>query len=429
MPTLTRPQAQFLQLPQKFRAYVGGFGSGKTWVGSTAICEGIWAHPRVNQGYFAPTYPQIRDIFYPTIEEVAATMGLRVKINQSNKEVHFYEGLKKYRGTVICRSMDAPETIVGFKIGNALIDELDVMKQEKARLAWRKIIARMRYNIAGLRNGIDVATTPEGYRFVYDQFYKQPSEKPELRGMYGLIQSSTYENARFLPADYIPSLLASYPAQLVDAYLNGQFVNLTSGAVYPDFSRKLNHTDALIEAGEPLHVGADFNVYNCTATIGVIRNDRPLILDEITGVRDTPQLAAMLAERYKRQGHHVTVYPDASGQAHKTVNATLSDLQIIKDAGFIIRAGSVNPAVKDRIAAVNAQVCNANGDRRLLVNTSKCPVLTECLEQQVYDKNGEPDKTQGKDHSPDTLGYFVHFCWPIVKPVAAHGSRIIHMER
>jgi hypothetical protein len=43
---------------------------------------GLWRHlqrdvgaPKINQGYFAPTYPQIRDIFYPTIEEVAFDWG------------------------------------------------------------------------------------------------------------------------------------------------------------------------------------------------------------------------------------------------------------------------------------------------------------------------------------------------------------------
>ncbi|MGT2495016.1 terminase large subunit domain-containing protein [Cupriavidus basilensis] len=50
--------------------------SGKTWVGCTSICQHFWQWPKINQGYFAPTYPQIRDIFYPTMDEVAATMGL-----------------------------------------------------------------------------------------------------------------------------------------------------------------------------------------------------------------------------------------------------------------------------------------------------------------------------------------------------------------
>jgi hypothetical protein len=428
MPTLTRPQAEFLGLPQKFRAYVGGYGSGKTWVGCTAQCQGFWAHPRVNQGYFAPSYPQIRDIFYPTIEEVAFEMGLGIKLNQGNKEVHFFEG-RKYRGTTICRSMDAPEQIVGFKIGQALIDELDVMKPEKAQLAWRKIAARMRYKKEGLRNGIDVTTTPEGFRFVYEQFYKKPLQEADLRKMYGLIQASTYENEIFLPEDYIPSLLATYPPQLISAYLDGQFVNLVSGAVYPDFSRVHNHTDAEILAGEPLHIGADFNVYNCTAAIGVIRDNQPMVLDELTGVRDTPALAKLLVDRYKAKGHHITVYPDASGQGHKSVNAALSDLQILTDAGLTLCVNSTNPAVKDRLAAMNGVILNAAGERRLLINTRKAPVLTECLEQQVYDKNGEPDKSQGKDHSPDACGYFVTYRWPAVRPVRTKTVQMVHMNR
>ncbi|WP_250206335.1 terminase large subunit domain-containing protein, partial [Escherichia coli] len=91
-PTLNVPQARFLSMPHKFKAYIAGFGSGKTWVGCGGICKGIWEHPGINQGYFAPTYPQIRDIFYPTVEEVAADWGLNVKINEGNKEVHFYYG-------------------------------------------------------------------------------------------------------------------------------------------------------------------------------------------------------------------------------------------------------------------------------------------------------------------------------------------------
>lgn len=194
MPSLNVPQSQFLAMDHKFRAYVAGFGSGKTWVGCGGLMQHFWEFPRINAGYFAPTYPQIRDIFYPTIEEVAFDWGLSVNINESNKEVHVFEG-RKSRGTIICRSMEKPETIIGFKIGKALCDELDVLKAEKAQNAWRKIIARMRYNVDGLRNGVDVTTTPEGFKFVYDQFVKQIAAKPELATLYGLIQASTFDNS------------------------------------------------------------------------------------------------------------------------------------------------------------------------------------------------------------------------------------------
>ncbi len=414
--TLNIPQASFLQMPHKFRAYVAGFGSGKTWVGCTAIAEHFWEWPGINQGYFAPTYPHIRDIFYETMEEVAFIMGLRVVINQANHEVAAYEG-RKYRGTVICRSMEHPQKIVGFKIGHALIDELDVMPLIKAEMAWRKIIARMRYKVPGLKNGVDVTTTPEGFKFVYQQFVKQLSEKPALREMYGLIQASTYDNALNLPDDYIPSLRESYPPQLINAYLRGKFVNLTSGSVYPDFDRVLNHTDDALQEGEPLHVGMDFNVLKMAAVGYVIRDGEPRAVTELTEVRDTPAMAKLLKERFKDKGHHVKIYPDASGQNTSSKNASESDLSILKSYGFQIEVNSTNPAVKDRLNSVNALILNDQGKRRLKVNTRLCPVFTEALEQQPYDKNGEPDKTTGHDHVNDAGGYPLVKMFPIVKRV------------
>lgn len=414
--TLNIPQASFLQMPHKFRAYVAGFGSGKTWVGCTAIAEHFWEWPGINQGYFAPTYPHIRDIFYETMEEVAFIMGLRVVINQANHEVAAYEG-RKYRGTVICRSMEHPQKIVGFKIGHALIDELDVMPLIKAEMAWRKIIARMRYKVPGLKNGVDVTTTPEGFKFVYQQFVKQLSEKPALREMYGLIQASTYDNALNLPDDYIPSLRESYPPQLINAYLRGKFVNLTSGSVYPEFDRVKNHTDESLAEGEPLHVGMDFNVLKMAAVGYVIRDGEPRAVTELTEVRDTPAMAKLLKERFKDKGHHVKIYPDASGQNTSSKNASESDLSILKSYGFQIEVNSTNPAVKDRLNSVNALILNDQGKRRLKVNTRLCPVFTEALEQQPYDKNGEPDKTTGHDHVNDAGGYPLVKMFPIVKRV------------
>jgi len=259
MPSLNVPQASFLRMENKFRGFVAGFGSGKTWVGCAALCKHVWEWPRIDSGYFAPTYPQIRDIFFPTIEEVAFDWGLKVKTKESDKEVEFYSG-GQYRSTTICRSMEKPQTIVGFKIGHALVDELDVLPALKAEHAWRKIIARMRYNVPGLKNGVDVTTTPEGFKFVYQQFVKQLREKPALQGMYGLVQASTFDNELNLPPDYIPSLMESYPAQLILAYLNGQFVNLNAGSIYHAYDRKLNSCFDTVEPGEPLFIGMDFRM-------------------------------------------------------------------------------------------------------------------------------------------------------------------------
>ncbi|MCP6691347.1 terminase large subunit domain-containing protein [Pseudomonas donghuensis] len=421
MPTLNVPQAQFLAMPHKFRGFVAGFGSGKTWVGCSGLCQHVWEWPRINAGYFAPTYPQIRDIFFPTIEEVAFDWGLRIKIKESDKEVDFYSG-GQYRSTVICRSMEKPATIVGFKIGHALVDELDVMAKLKAEQAWRKIIARMRYKVHGLKNGVDVATTPEGFKFTYQQFVKQISEKPELKTLYGLVQASTYDNEANLPDDYISSLEDSYPPQLIRAYLRGQFVNLTSGAVYPDFDRRLNHSNEVEREREPLLIGMDFNRLKMSAVVYVLRGGWPIAVAEVTDGRDTPYMADLLKRQYVSKGHPIQIFPDASGANSSSKNASESDLSILQQAGFSIRVNSTNPAIADRVNAVNSLILNGQGERRLKINTNRCPHLTDGLEQQAYDKNGMPDKSSGVDHLNDAGGYPLAFLFPISKPMTTTQS-------
>ncbi len=349
------------------------------------------------------------------MEEVAHTFDFRVKIKESDKEVEYYRG-RKYYGTTICRSMEKPETIVGFKIGQALVDEMDVMKTRKAELAWRKIIARMRYKKDGLKNGIDVTTTPEGFKFVYEQFVKAPRENPELRKMYGLVQASTYDNELNLPPDYIQSLRQTYPPQLIDAYLDGKFVNLASGSVYPDFSRELNHSSETVKPDDALHVGMDFNVLKMSAAIHVMRDGLPHAVAELVNIRDTPAMCEALKQRYP--GKSISIYPDASGQNTSSKSASESDLTILRSAGFSVKVNSHNPLIKDRVNAVCAMILNDKGERRYKINTDQCPKLTEAFEQQPYDVNGMPDKTTGHDHIVDAAGYFITHRFPIVKPMA-----------
>lgn len=406
---LTEPQEDFVFSGAQFPAFVGGFGAGKSDALVTRLLVKKLTYPQFNVGYFAPTYDLISLIAWPKFEERLDQMKIGYKLNKSDKELRVSTG-----GSVIFRTLDNPDRIVGFEISDGGIDEFDTLEEKKAANAWRKCLARCRRKLPhGEKNTLAIATTPEGFRFVYQTWGKE--EKPG----YKLYRAPTSSNP-FLPDGYVDQLRGIYPANLLEAYLEGLFVNLTSGAVYPDFDRHLHHTDAKIMPGEPLHVGVDFNVYNCNAVVCVDRMNHPMVLAELTGMRDTPALAAALVDKYP--GHHITVYPDASGQAHKSVDATLSDLQIMRDHGLTVKVNAKNPAIKDRVNAMNAQILTGDGARRLLINTKLCPTTTECLEQQVYDKNGLPDKTAGKDHTNDALGYYVATSWPIVRVDWAHAS-------
>lgn len=416
---LSAPQYLFLDpvhgLDTKFRAYVGGFGSGKTFVGCLDLLNFFGKHPKTTQGYFGVSYSSIRDIFYPTFSEAAELLGFTIKIKYGDKEIDVYRNGKWY-GKIICRSMDNPNSIIGFKIARALVDEIDTLPKDKANLAWTKIIARMRLKIEGIVNSIGVTTTPEGFLFVYDKFANEPTES------YSMVQASTYENEQYLPDDYIESLLETYPESLVNAYVNGLFVNLKSGTVFSSYNRIKNRSTETIKAKEPLRIGMDFNVTNMSAVVYVMRGYQWHAVDEFKSIYDTPAMIEAIKERYsiintkgeRELQHNIKVYPDATGKNRKSVNASTSDIALLEDAKFIIYANPSNPLVKDRVLATNS----AFDKNLLLINDTKCPEYAKCMEQLSYDKNGVPDKTSNLDHLPDAGTYPIAFELPIVKPVA-----------
>lgn len=417
-PSVSYPQSIYLtKLTTPFKAYVGGYGSGKTFVGCTDLVNFASVHPRVIMAYFGPTYGNIRDVFYPTIEEVCKILGFTCNIKVANREVELFRG-PYYYGNIICRSMDNPNSIVGFKFSRALVDEIDLLPNvEKQSKVWNKIIARRRGSTKH-RTVIGVTTTPEGFKHVYNLFADKPTKS------YSMVQASTYENAKHLPDDYISTLEETYTSELVEAYIKGRFVNLTSGSVYNMFDRLLNHSDAIIRPNQHLHIGMDFNVTNMSAVVHVIgnRNNNPIAVDEIVGAYDTPAMIAILKERY--QGHRISVYPDASGTSRKSVDASVSDIAELDMAGYACVYDSLNPRIKDRVQAMNRMFLTVDGTRRYKVNTVKCPEYTKNLEQQNYGKSGLPDKTSGNDHMLDASGYFINQMYPINKPKTIIGYQL-----
>jgi len=401
--TLTEPQERFLLSEAKHPAFVAGFGAGKSEIMSYAALGDAAHSSDALVGLYAPTYDLIRLITGPRICAKLDEQGIPHKWNKTENIV--YTNYPRF-GDFVLRTMDNPERIVGYETYRAHVDELDTLKTENARKAWNQIIARNRQRPEGIPrpfNRVSAYTTPEGFRFTYDRWMRNP-----VNG-YEIIQAPTYSNP-FLPGDYIDNLRASYPEALIDAYIEGRFVNLTAGTIYSAYQRDACRSVETIQANEPLHIGQDFNVGNMASAVMVARGDSWHAVDELSGLQDTPHLVRVLQERFA--GHHITIYPDASGGSRKTVNASVSDIQILRDAKFAIRAPKANPPVKDRILAMNTSFEKG----RFFINDAKCPDLAEGLDQMAYDKNGEPDKSSGFDHHTDASGYFAHQRMPVVRP-------------
>lgn len=67
---------------------------------------------------------------------------------------------------------------------------------------------------------------------------------------------------------------------------------------------------------------------------------------ELKGLFDTPDTVRVITEKWKSQGHRIVVYPDASGKNRKTNSASISDIALLQQAGFDVRAKSANPRLK-----------------------------------------------------------------------------------
>lgn len=396
---LLKAQKEFILSKSRHTGLVAGFGSGKTQAGVAKVVIKKLEYVGVNVAYYLPTYNLIKDIAVPRISEQLLELGLQYTINLSDKFFEVYNGGKPI-GRIIMRTMDNPNLIIGYEVGYSLVDECDVLPKDKMSNVFKKILARNRSILPKDKNGehqintTDVVGTPEGFKWFYNFFVTKKTSNKKL------IRARTYDNP-FLPEGYIEGLEEDYTKEELDAYLGGKFVNLTSGNVYRNFNRHKNHSNRVITRNEVLHIGMDFNITNMSAVIHVTDGKVLTAVEEITGVYDTAEMANVIRDRYT--GHRIVVYPDASGNSRKTSSST-TDHGILKKAGFKVKTDPTNPAVRDRVNAMNLSFKDNNEDRHYFVNTSNCPDYTEALEKQSY-KNDAPDKTSGYDHVTEAGGY------------------------
>jgi len=370
----------------------------------------------------APTYAMLRDVTQRAFfEELERSFIPFVFKKQENLLT-----LTDMGSEIIFRSLDNPDRLRGTNLAWMGIDELTYC-QEKA---WLRLQARLRHPLATELCGFGV-WTPNGFDWVYDRFIG-----PEALSGYEAILAKPYEN-RYLPGDFYETLKHSYDEKFANQEVLGQYLNLLSGQVYYGFDRSANIKPTNYLSRLQLCWSLDFNVNPMASVICQTedtttremammgrRSSMVHVLDEIVLPNSNTQEACEEFQRrtapwIARQGQiSVKLYGDAAGGARST--AGKSDYQIIRE--FFRRAPEyqvsyhvplANPAVRDRVNAVNAKLKNASGQIGLLVDP-RCKRLVKDLEQVAWkaDSNGnmtgDIDKSNSElTHISDALGYLV----------------------
>ena len=242
------------------------------------------------------------------------------------------------------------------------------------------------------------------------------------------------------PKQALMALMASVGPDNWAAQFMGHPANLVStGNVYKSFSKPLNVRPVAFDPRRPLVWSLDFNVDPMCSTIcqwheettpfTMLTNQKKQtisVLQEIALPNSSTQEACeefiTRTEAYRRlMGNrplHVRLYGDRSGQSRKTVGD--SDYVAIKDFfklhpeyHVVMHLSKANPAVKDRVNAVNAMLCNALGEVRTYIDPG-CVELIKDFAQVGWKRDssgnttGQIDKSDmSRTHVSDAYGYFV----------------------
>ena len=385
------PQRAWWELPNFIRLLVGGYGSGKTHIGALRAIALSYLNAGLPGQYVSPSYPMAKKTIIPTLTDIFERAGLDVTQHQTDHTFH----IRNWDGHIWIGSGESPDSLKGPNLAWAGIDEPFI----QPRAVFNQMLARVRHPQARQRE-IFLTGTPEELNWGYEL-----ATNDEGRYDVGVVLARTADNIH-LPPDYITTLRSAFSEDLQAAYLEGRFVNLTTGRVYTPFdrSRHLTHLDV---TGLVPACGVDFNVDYLTAELFVSGPNWLHFFDEIRLSNATTfELADILQAHYPG----IAIYPDPSGQARHT-SATGSDHEILRQAGFTIRAHPAQPPVRARVNAVNRML----KDGRMTIEPGRCPQLLQDFERCRWTPDQIDKSDPARTHAADAAGYATEYLFPIAR--------------
>ena len=406
-------QWDFLKSKKQINAYVGGFGSGKTYsfLHKTFINHITRKNKDgISNGWIIyPTYSLAEEVFVPPFLDILTNKGIRFDYNVSKHTI------KTIYGNIKIFQMVKPQSIVGVSLSFCGFDEFDISSHRYCEVAFNKALGRMR----DCENPeIYICTTPEGMKYTYTLMVEKADDNKFL------VRGKTQDNV-YLPKSYLKLLEKNYDKRLLKAYRDGEFVNLQQGQTYYQFNRETNVGKVEYNRGKPVRFGIDFNCDPECAILFQLYEQQPQIrvFDCIalthSGSGDllTERMVSTIKQKYPNSEY--VAYPDATG-IKRGSSSMCSDIDIIRKGGIKVKALKSNPPVIDRVNAVNKAL-----DGNLIIDT-KCKALIQDLEK-VVNKQGtrEIDKSNKElTHMSDALGYAVHWEKPILKQTLGSIKRL-----
>ena len=380
-------QIDFALSKDKFTLLIGGFGSGKTRAILYRYMQlSVLRKGKVKILLVSPTYRLIKDVDIPLFTEYLDDLGIPYKYNRSDYTITINDYIK---GTIMFRSGDRPERLVGFECTDFIIDEFDTIPQvDKQKDVWEKCISRCR-KVPDATGG--VVTTPEGFRYTHHLF-------EELK-VGRTIRANTEDNI-YLPGDYIETLYDQYDEQLVEQYIHGRYVNINNMSAYYGFKREYNVIDSYIPTSNAIHCSVDFNISPFTATVGEYNAQGQMVIFKEYYIKNcnTRTFVQQLVKDFPKKT--IFYYPDLSGVRRQTsAEIGVTDIRILQESGKVV--GVKRSSIKDRLNRTNNAL-----DKGWVTITKDCTYLIRDLEQVAMTPDSKIDGSNKElTHISDAFSY------------------------
>ena len=387
---------------------IGGYGCGKSFTDVQVLLIIISA-------YMYSPVPLTFGIIGVTIKLLSQTVLKDVESALDRANIPYKDNSQKGQLivgsiTFIYLAMSNPGDIYAHNFCGALVDEMDELPAEKVLEVVKAVQERCRVRMPPPFDRdpfIFFSTTAQGLGGTYQlcEYFK----KQQIP--YAIVKGKTEYNTS-LAKSQIELLRKLYTEEEAKAYLDGEFVNLTTGRVYPEFNRKVHVCMRFpIQPMDTIYVGQDFNMgYNASSEC-IVRAGHIYLVNSHhwNYMGDAPK---RLREMYPT--NPIIMIPDASGKE------IMSGFQEELDKYNIqLWWNNKNASVTERIMAVNKAL--AWGQFSVMEPTSDKDSLQDKvimgLETRDFDDQGKPRKGKGPnalDHGCDSTEYSV---WHIINSI------------
>lgn len=293
---------------------------------------------------------------------------------------------------------DDPAKLFAYNSSVIVFDEGDELNAETFLEAFRSAQERNRVTLPDGREPFTLcATTAQGMRGVWQLTQKLRETKQAFTLTRGLTKDNTS-----LSKEYVDSLYALYNEQERKAYLEGYFVALNAGRVYPGYDATASMVDPTeAQPMETIYIGQDFNL-GASCAVAMVKRDKILYIIKEFAFTDFGQAPKIIRETFP--ANRIIMFPDASGKM--IINGYLAEIQSFE---IEIRMGTINPSIPERIFLVNKLF--QQGRLKVCRN---CKQVDIALNTRSFDANGDPEKSKVHPAPDDFMDSLEYETWRIL---------------